>query len=127
MFLLWKKSEKAFQFQHCFTLNFGYHDTELSIQQIALKPNTQSKIDYDSSSSCFFVIIGGKYLNMVGDVMEKVNNITNDVGGINSLAVFIISNSYKENLVIDVDYGFERSKHFPVMVTYQKKDITSIL
>ena len=120
MFLLWKKSDEAFQFQHCFTLNFGYHDTELSIQQIALKPNTQSKIDYDSSCGCFFVIIGGKYLNMVGDVMEKVNNITNDIGGISPLAVFLINNSYKGNLDIDVNSGFEGSKYFPVMVQFHK-------
>ena len=48
--------------------------------------------------------------------MEKVNSVTNDAGGVRPLAVFLINNNIKENVQIDVNYGFERYKHSPVMV-----------
>ena len=81
---------------------------------------TLCRINSDSPSGCFFVIVGGKYLNQIGDVMEKVNSVTNDVGGVQPLAVFLISKNIKENVIIDVNYGFERYKSTPVMVRYLK-------
>ena len=74
------------------------------------------KLNFDSPISCLIVIIGGKYLNRVGDVMEKVNSVTKDVGGVRPLAVFLFSNTLNEDVIIDVNYGFERYKHSPVMV-----------
>ena len=91
---------------------------ELSIPQIHITPKSKIKLNYDSPSSCFFVIVGGKYLRKIGDVMEKVNSVTNDLGGIRPQAVFLIGNNYTENIIIDVDYGFERYKSTPVMVMY---------
>ena len=61
-------------------------------------------------------MVGGKYLQRIGAVMEKVNSIDNDVGRARPLAVFIISNDYKDNVTIDVNHGFERLKLTPVMV-----------
>ena len=48
--------------------------------------------------------------------MEKVNSVTNDLGGRKPLAVFLISKNYKENMTIDVDYSLDRFKSTPVMV-----------
>ena len=76
---------------------------------------TLCRINFDSPSSCFFVIIGGKYLDMIEEVMEKVNNVTNDVWGTRPMAVFLMTNN-KQNVDIDVDYGFNRYKSTPVMV-----------
>ena len=54
---------------------------------------------------------------MLGDLMEKVNSVTNDVGGIRPMAVFLMSNNnYKDNVNINVDFGFDRYKSTPVMV-----------
>ena len=103
----------SFQFDDCFSLNFGYYDYQLEIPQISMTPSSNTKLNFDSPSSCFFVIIGGKYLNMIGKVMEKVNSVTKDVGGNRPMAVFLIN---KKNVEIDVDYGFERYKSTPVMV-----------
>ena len=55
-------------------------------------------------------------MNRVGDVMEKVNSVTYELGGIQPQAVFLISNRYNEDVIIDVDYGFERYKSTPLMV-----------
>ena len=74
------------------------------------------KLNYDSPSSCFFVIVGGKYLSKLGEVMEKVDFVRDDLGGIRPLAVFLNSNNYKDDIIIDLDNGFERYKSTPVMV-----------
>ena len=116
MILDWKASPNNFHFDECFSLNFGSHDINLSIPQLAMTPESNVKLNFDSPIGCLIVIIGGKYLNRVGDVMEKVNSVTNDVGGRRPLAVFLISRNYKENLTIDVDYSFDRFKSTPVMV-----------
>ena len=118
MFLRWKKYGDYFQFDDCFSLNFGYYDYELSIPQISMTPESNTHLNFDSASSCFFVMIGGKYLNMIGDVMEKVNSVTNDIGGNKPMAVFLISNDYRKKLIIDIQYSFERYKSIPVMVIY---------
>ena len=82
-----------------------------------MTPDSITNLKFDSASSCIFVIIGGKYLDKIDIIMEKVNSVTNDVGGIIPLAVFLMSkNNYKENVDINVDYGFDRYKSTPVMV-----------
>ena len=115
----WKVSPNTVQFDTCLSFNFGYHDINLSIPQLAMTPDSKMQLNFDSPIGCLIVIIGGKYLKRVGDVMEKVNAITNDVGGVRPLAVFLIKDNLKENVNIDVRYGFERNKHSPVMVKIQ--------
>ena len=89
---------------------------ELSIPQTHITPKSKMKLNYDIPSSCFFVIVGGKYLSKIGDVMEKVTFVLNDLGGIKPLSVFLNSDNYQENIIIDLDNGFERYKSSPVMV-----------
>ena len=105
-----------FQFENCLSLNFDYIDVNLSIPQIATTPESELKITFDFPSSCFFVIVGGKYLNKIGSVMKKVDSITNDIGGTKAMAVFIISNSNRDNIDIDINYSFDRNRSAPVMV-----------
>ena len=45
-----------------------------------------------------------------------VDSIINDMGGTRPLAVFIISNNDKDNIVIDINHSFDRYKSTPVMV-----------
>ena len=97
-------------------MNFGYYDLELTIPQISLTPESDTNLNYDSPNSCYFVIIGGKYLDMIGDVMEKVSAVTNDVGGFRPLAVFLVCNDNNKELIIDVKYGMDRYNSTPVMV-----------
>ena len=115
-FLEWKMNRSFFQFENCLSLNFDYYDINLSIPQIATIPESELKLTFDFPSSCFFVIVGGKYLNKIGSVMEKVDSITNDIGGTRPIAVFIVSNTNKDNIVIDINHSFDRYKSSPVMV-----------
>ena len=105
----------SFQFDLCFSLNFGYHDYQLGIPQISMTPSSNTRLYSESPSGCFFVIIGGKYLTMIGKVMEKVNSVTNDVGGNIPMAVFLISKN-NNNVYIDIDSNIQRQKLTPVMV-----------
>ena len=81
-----------------------------------MTPESKLKLTFDFPSSCFFVIVGGKYLNRIGSVMKKVNSITNDIGGTRPMAVYIMSNTNKDDLDIDIDYSFDRIRSTPVMV-----------
>ena len=114
----WKTYGNYFEFDNCFSLNFGYHDMGLSISipQIHITPKSKMKLSFASPISCFFVIVGGKYLSKIGDVMEKVDSASDDLGGIRPLAVFIISNTNKDNIDININYGFDRFRSTPVMV-----------
>ena len=105
-----------FKFENCLSLNFDYFDVNLSIPQIAATPESELKLTFDFPSSCFFVIVGGKYLNKIGSVLKKVDSITNDIGGTRPHAIFIISNTNKDNIDIDIDHGFDRIRSTPVMV-----------
>ena len=100
MFLEWKMNQSFFQFENCLCLNFDYIDVNLSIPQIATTPESELKLTFDFPSSCFFVIVGGKYLNKIGSVMEKVDSIINDIGGTRAMAVFIISNNDNDDILV---------------------------
>ena len=115
-FLDWKTIPNSLQFDQCFSLNFDYYDMNLSIPQLAMTPESNMQLNYNSPIGCLLVMVGGKYLHRIGSVMEKVNSVTSDVGGRRPLAVFLISRNYKENMNIDVDYSFDRFKSTPVMV-----------
>ena len=109
-------NRSSFQFENCLSLNFDYFDINLSIPQIATTPESELKLTFDFPSSCFFVIVGGKYLNRIGSVMEKVDSITNDIGETRPMAVYIMSNTNEDDLDIDIDYSFDRIRSTPVMV-----------
>ena len=105
-----------FKFENCLSLNFDYFDINLSIPQIAATPGSELKLTFAFPRSCFFVIVGGKYLSKIGEIMENVDSVRNDLGGISPLAVFLNSYNYKDDIIIDVENGFERYKSTPVMV-----------
>ena len=92
-----------------------------------MTPDSKMKLNYDSPINCLIVMIGGKYLNRVGDVMDKVNSVTNDIGGVRPLAVFLMSDNFKENIIIDVDHGFERYQSTPVMVNIYFSNIQMVM
>ena len=69
---------------------------------------TLCRISFDAqSSSCYFIIIGGKYLNRIKEVLEYSNKKPE--------AVFLYTNN-NENVDIDIDSKIQRHKLTPVMV-----------
>ena len=112
-FLDWKMDKSFFQFDYCLSLNFDYFDISLSIPQIATTPKSELKLTFDFPSSCFFVIVGGKYLNKIGSVLKKVDSITNDIGGTRPLAVFIIRERVNKKMISLHSNACVRSKTYP--------------
>ena len=102
-------------------------DKVIHIPQNHINPESNNKMNFDSPIGCLIVMIGGKYLNRVGDVMKKVNSVTNDIGGVRPLAVFLMSDNFKENIIIDVDHGFERYQSTPVMVNIYFSNIQMVI
>ena len=45
-----------------------------------MTPESNMKLDFDCPFGCLIVMIGRKYLNRIGYVMEKVLSVTNDHG-----------------------------------------------
>ena len=86
MFLYWEVSPDSLQFDQCFSLNFDCHDFSFSIPQLAMTPESNMKLNFDSPIGCLIVMIGPKYLNRIGYVMEKVKSVTNDHGEMKPLA-----------------------------------------
>ena len=98
--------QSALEKQSCFSLNFGIYIQELKIPQISLTPESNIKLNFDSDNmntaiSCYIVLVGGKYLNDIKDVMTKVDSVK-VVVGVRPQAIFIQSNNYSENLDIDM-------------------------
>ena len=97
--------QSAMEKQSCFSLNFDIFIQELKIPQISLTSESNIKLNFNlenmnTAISCYIVLIGGKYLNNIQDVMTKVDSIKHD-NGIRPQAIFIQSNNYSENLDID--------------------------
>ena len=85
-----------------------------------MTPESYKTLSFDVASSCYIVIIGGKYLDRISEVMEKVNSASNDLGRARPQAVFLVGRSYRENVNIDLDYGFDRLRSTPVMVRFSE-------
>ena len=99
MLLNWQHRHNCFKMETCFSLNFGEYDQNLTIPQILLTPWSVHKLK-SIPRSCFIVLVGGKYLNHLGDVLSKLNNVINDVGGTRPLGIFLQTN---KNIIVDSD------------------------
>ena len=71
LFLDWKMDGHSFQYDQCLSLNFDYNDDQLSVPQVSMTPESNTKLNFDSPTSCIFVIIGGKYLRMIGKTKQR--------------------------------------------------------
>ena len=97
-FLKWKYPLKANQnVGTCFTLNFG---TKQKIDDLPmLTMSLKNSIRYDNAittptDNCFLVLVGGKYVKIIEEVVKKVEKIIKNIG-ISPLAMLIQSKSNK--------------------------------
>ena len=95
--------------QNCFAANFGFKG-EIPIPEISFsvddKPNL-SQYELDRYYSCFFVFIGGKYVDVINDVMKVAGEISKIINKPGPVAVFIMTDYTKslimKNLFVSVD------------------------
>ena len=81
--LTWMNGKDDFHDQRCFVLNFGFKKP-LDLPEIKLSPDPNFNLNVgtdglNSPSKCSIVVIGGKYLEQVDEVMRMVDKITEDI------------------------------------------------
>ena len=65
----------------------------------------------EASTNCFFVVVGGKYLRLMDNVVNIVDNVTENVGR-RPLAVLFVTYDYDEKITSYYDQSF----HLPLVI-----------
>ena len=91
--------------QGCFILNFGYNKPT-TFQEIKLVPHLEvilnvGSLGLKSPNKCSIVVIGGKYLEKVDEVMRMVDKITEDIAWMPS-AVFLMAEKPGQDIQFNV-------------------------
>ena len=74
----------------------GYRQ-DIGFSSVSISSTTEVKFDLkvmEASTNCFFVVVVGKYLRLMDNVMDIIDNVTEDVGR-RPLAVFYVTNDEK--------------------------------
>ena len=109
--------------ESCFILNFGFND-ELPYPQIMLDLDKVSPLlvpgtgnlngDWGMNllSACSVVIISGKYLDIIDDVMKKIDDITEEIAHM-PLAVFLVTDSREKSKTLNIDTSMRKVSKVP--------------
>ena len=63
----------------------------------------------EASTNCFFVVVGGKYLRLMDNVMDIVDNVTENVGR-RPLATFFVTEDEK------ITSYYNQPFHLPLVI-----------
>ena len=78
-FLKWQSPSWSGSIKHCFSVSFGFdNDLDILIYEITLDFDEEIIIDrfnIDTTDDCFLVFVGGKYVDMIDQVVSKVEVI----------------------------------------------------
>merc|ERR1712155_146175 len=111
--LKWQQSEDVLNDKGCFILNFGYA-APLPFPDIKLSPNLDTfhlnlgTLGINSSNKCSIVVIQGKYLEQVDEVLRMVDKITEDIAWMPS-AVFLMAGMPGQDIKFNVSTRHRRS------------------
>ena len=72
--------------QNCFAVNFGYNG-EIPLPTISFSKRFSQK--FENSYKCFFVFVGGKYIEKMITVVDTVGDISHQFHGIKPIAIFV--------------------------------------
>ena len=91
-----------------FSLNFGLHQEELGLQQVALTPDANISLHLDqynmkTSIHCVLVVVGNKYSSQIEKIQNKVDQVSKSVGRM-PLAMFYINDGYAMDM-----FDFQKS------------------
>merc|ERR1711994_1040117 len=99
--------------QGCFILNFGYNKPS-TFPEIHLSPDLDAfhlnvgTQGLNSPNKCSIVVIGGKYLEQVDEVMRMVDKITENIAWMPS-AVFLMAEKPGQDIKYTVSTRHRRS------------------
>ena len=85
---------------------------DLGFSSVSISSTTEVKFDLkvmETSTNCFFVVVVGKYLRLMDNVMDIVDNVTEDVGR-RPLAVFYVTKDEK------ITSFYDQPFHLPLVI-----------
>ena len=100
------------QDQKCFIVNFGFKNP-LPFPEIKLSADPKFHLNFgslglNSPNKCSIVVIGGKYLEQIDEVMKMVDKITDDIVWMPS-AVFLMAEKRGQDIKFTVSTRHRRS------------------
>ena len=109
---IWKNG-RDFPIQDCIFYNFGYNK-EFPYPKINLDlhesiPITINSHGIQAPSGCSFVLIAGKYTQHVDKIMQKIDNIAEQVDFV-PIAAFLLGNYGNREIKIDSNQRYECSE-----------------
>ena len=77
-FLRWKTPSWSGSIQHCFSVSFDFeNDLDILMYNMTLDFNEETidRFNIATTDDCFLVFVGGKYVDMIDQVVSKVEII----------------------------------------------------
>ena len=88
----WQTGVDMINNQNCLAINIGSNG-EIPLPTISLPIDIRQQLDqyeFEKSYNCFFVFVGGKYVEEMKIVVDVVEDISEQFHGIKPLAVFVM-------------------------------------
>ena len=99
----WQTGTDFINNKNCFAVNFGYNG-EIPMPTISLpiKINQEDLKHYyfEKSYTCYFIFVGGKFVDDMKEIVDTVEDITEQFHGMMPMAMFVmgkISSFEKDN------------------------------
>ena len=99
-FLIWETKILSISAERCFCVSFGFrNDLGFFMVDFNLDVDVESwnKETIGSTNDCFLVFVGGKYMDMLDQVVEKVESIGKKLQS-KARAIFINSQIERRNI-----------------------------
>ena len=118
----WQSGVDTINNQNCFAINFGFNE-EIPLPTLSFSSQVHQQIDnffnFGKDYKCYYIFVGGKYLQEMKTVMNVVEGITDQFHGIKPKAMFLIGkystpeivkiSSFINDLTM-VRWGFKKRK-----------------
>ena len=125
-YLTWKHPLKYYnKIENCFVSNFASQTFKgIAMYSVDLDTDFNSEImndiyENEAADSCFLVFIGGKYVQILDQVMEKVETISKEIG-LHPLGLFI---SVENNDDLSQFTNYADGADFPLVICKVNNDL----
>ena len=91
MITRWQTGTDMINNQNCFAVNFGYNG-EIPIPSFSLTTDIKQNLkqfEFEKTYKCFFVFVGGKYVEEMKTIVDIVEDISEQFHGIKPIAMFV--------------------------------------
>ena len=94
----WKTGHDMVETQSCFALNFGYNGMiPFPTLSVDVHPNLE-QYGFERYYKCFYVIVGGQYVYDMENVMDVVEDVSDQFHGIRPIALFVMGKYTTEEI-----------------------------